>query len=175
MLVSAVSRLILLWGMIAVGCGLIVYLFLRPLGQTGLTKWAPRFACPVALSLAIWIGLHGQPVVRVVDGPNGPEAARLVDLVTPRYTFAPGEKPMDDMMLIGDDPTWVVNESSHVVKVVSVVYGGYGMDPESTTLLPPGTAKQVYSVDHIGPGDHPPTSVMVDKRIGMDSRNWVTW
>jgi len=88
------------------------------------------------------------------------------------YTLAPGQKGPDWMM---SDPTWVVNRSRFTVKVVSVQYGrsfGFGSDPD---IIPPATAAAFYHVDHIGPDDQPPNQVRDEYKIGMDTRNWLTW
>jgi hypothetical protein len=123
----------------------------------------------LALALALFLYATAVKVVVVTDGG----ASRMVHVGgSVSYDLAPGEHPWKDDLF---EPTWVVNESSHEVKIVHVVYGqGLGLD-QDPTLLPPGTATTVLHVDDIGPNSPPPRTVMDGTGLKMDFRDWVTW
>ena len=123
--------------------------------------------------------LHREAIdlVVVTDGPTGPTATRYVHLGSrPAFVLAPSVKdPDEDELSFSSDYTWIVNDSHRAVRVETVEYGrgfGFGFGP---TVIPPGTASHELEVDHIGPGDHPPASVVDDVNLGFDSRTWLTW
>lgn len=139
----------------------------RVLGRIAkLGHWGVFF---LAGACALFMYETAVKIVVVTDG-GGTRYVHVGGAVS--YDLAPGEEPWHDDMF---EPTWVVNQSSHEVKIVHVQYGnafGLGQDP---TILPPGTATTVLHVDDIGPDDPPPQTVMDDTGLKMDFRDWVTW
>lgn len=139
----------------------------RALGRIAkLGHWGV-FAIAGALALFLW--KTATDVVVVTDG-GGSRMVHLGSSVS--YPLAPGETAWHDDMF---EPTWVVNESSHDVRIAHVQYGNALIGSQDPTILPPGTATAVLHVDDLGPDDPPPATVMDDTGLKYDSRDWVTW
>jgi hypothetical protein len=141
-----------------------------------LATWGPIAVIPLGLALAYWAYGHDIEYLIVSDGAGGePEVARRMgsDREPEDVPLAPGVKQNRDSYF---DPTWVINRSKVLVRVESVSYGrSLGWGPDEPDLIPPGTAAHFTEIEHVGPGDPPPSSVTDDTGIGMDFRNWLTW
>lgn len=90
----------------------------------------------------------------------------------PSYPLAPGMHESHDSIF---EQTWVVNRSSHDVKIVTAEYGKAFLYDNEPRVLPPGTAAQVLHVDDLGPDDPPPSKVEDTTSLHSASREWVTW
>jgi hypothetical protein len=77
------------------------------------------------------------------------------------------------------DRLWVINRSSHDVRIETVHYGptyafGERIEPTPPLRIPPGSVAHVMNVDYVGPDDNPASQVLGDRQYGA-SRAWLTW
>jgi hypothetical protein len=171
MIVGMLTRKILLYAslvvLVASGVG---FAYLRTRAH-GVKRWLPLGVGALALFATIWIFKHDTEVILVTDIEGGPLAERKVNIGTDAFTRAPGTGELDSP--IGMETSWIVNRSSHAVRLESVPYG-YG-EPSSTEV-PPNTALETFgTVDYLGPRHKPPNQIVSDSRIGTDTRLWLTW
>jgi hypothetical protein len=143
---------------------------LRPL-----LRFVP-ITCLLGCPFAAWFLNHSSYDVLVVhDDPiEGAYAIRMVRLGEPSYPRAPGNKPSD----WGLDHLWVWNDSTQNVRIETFSYGGMSFGNGVPDVIPPGTAVTTYSIDYIGPHEHPPTSLEVEgieAKLHQTSRSWLTW
>lgn len=130
--------------------------------------------------VAPWLGLVGGAVggiyvytqstdiVLVTDDGDHPSARRLVEI---------GSSPSDGNETMLDElgsRVWLINHSTHTVRVETVQYG-QALLPDEPDLVPPGAIRKLVSIDHIGPDDPPPSTVTDDYNLHMDQRTWLTW
>ena len=75
-------------------------------------------------------------------------------------------------------PLWVINRSSHTLRLETLQYGSTPMylrtDPTPPLEIPPASAVDVNSVDYVGPDDKPADKVLGSREYGA-SRRWLTW
>jgi hypothetical protein len=137
-------------------------------------RWLPIAFIPLGLGTSCWALKHDVEWIVVRDGDGGPEAVRRMSAdFDPGHPLAPGVKPPGDSL---GDTTWVVNESTTAVRVVSRSYGkSLGWDPERTTHIPPGTTAHFNEIEHVGPDDPLPHTVTDSTGMGMAFRDWLTW
>jgi hypothetical protein len=99
----------------------------------------------------------------------------MVRLGTPDVPLAPGTH-LDTIASL--NKLWVLNRSSHVVRVEFFSYGRMSFGGRDPTLIPPGTAYVAYEIEYVGPGEHPPDVIEADgieAKLGSTSRSWLTW
>jgi len=171
MVVSTTIRSVLLYSSLAIALVALVAFAWRRADTRGLKRWVPLVPGVLALIATYWIYTHDIEVVLVTDIESGPLAVRKVNLGANDFARAPGTKELDNP--IGMTTSWVVNRSSHTVRLESVQYG---WGESSSTDLPPGTAIEIFGdVDYLGPKHRPPRQVVGDARLGGASRYWLTW
>jgi hypothetical protein len=189
-----VKSILMYGGLVVAGLGVLFYIVVRDekakrVEQNGnlpeaklvsgkdperIGRWLPPMMVVVGLGLALLMWLKTTDLIFVRDdGDHHLTATREVRLLgsSDDYTLAPGHKPHD----YSNAPTWIINESSREVQVKTVRYGrafGFGNEP---TRIPAGTAASFRRIDHIGPSDPPPSTVMDNTKLGMGWREWLTW
>ena len=90
----------------------------------------------------------------------------------PTYPLPPGQTARHDDLF---PEMWVVNQSSHDIKIVTLEYGKAFLYDNEPTIVPPGLAAQELDVDNLGPDDPPPDKVADETSLHSASRTWVTW
>jgi hypothetical protein len=142
--------------------------------RRALAHWFPWLALLGGLGGALLVYKVSTDLVIVTDRDGVPHAERRVQIGgTPDYPLAPGTGAPKDSFT---DDVWVVNRSSHTVRIESIQYGGtigFGGDP---TEIPPGTAATASHIDYIGPDDPPPSTITEDTAgLHLAFRDWLTW
>ena len=171
MMVPPLLYKLLLYGSLAAIALSIVWYLARPAVVRGaLSRWGPLIGILGGLVVALSTGVASSRVVLVTDDGDHPTARRMVYLGgTP-----PGATGWNDS-LFTSSPTWVVNDSSHTLREVTVEYGqALGFD-NGPTEVPPHTTHAFVDIDNIGPDDRPPESVRDEYNLHMDQRLWLTW
>lgn len=172
MLIPAILRSILMYGgLVAAAICILVWKERGPAQRTALMKWLPAGGILLGLAISLWTYMHDVEVYLVEQDGNKTTVTRRYAMTAVRYDLAPGEKEKKDAF--GHSYDWVVNRSSHPVRVETIEYGMSfgGSEPD---VAPPGTAIMVSDVDHIGPNDRPPASVKAASKIGT-TLYWLTW
>jgi hypothetical protein len=172
-LIPAILRTSLLYGSLAGAALCVVVLWVRePAPRSALVKWLPAGGILVGLVLAIFMYMHDTQVLIVTSDGSSTSVSRSYAMTAVHYDLAPGHTEHSDNLGILDY-LWVVNRSSHPVRIIHLEYGMSfgGSEPDE---LPPGTAAMFAGMEHIGPNDRPPSSVTTESKIG-ESRNWLTW
>ncbi len=137
--------------------------------RRSLPWWLPVLPILGGLVGALWLYQNTFDVYVVTEGDAGPEVDHMVHLGGTSYAPL---APADDGS--GRDDGWVVNRSTHTVRVEEAVYGsiGIGGGPRN---VPAGTALRVRRIDYVGPNHPPPQSIESDSALHMDWRYWLTW
>lgn len=143
--------------------------------RTLLLRWTRPLAIALGLALFLWAWAHDVEYVVVTDSAAGPTGERRYSWkIKPDLRLAPGKSPV--VRDYGtDDPVWVLNRSTRVVRVETVHYGaGIGLGGEAFDI-PPNTSAHFRRIDYIGPHHKPPQEVRERKGLGIASREWLTW
>ena len=183
-MVSPWIRDLLLYGSIALAAGAVLVFYARDapakvpaataLGDRAhaARRWIVRIAPWPALIggaiAAIWIYTQSTEIVIVTDDGARVSARRMVKLGS-----APGPDERADRAALSD-PVWVLNESSHVLRVETVQYGRAFFAVPTKTIAP-HTVELFTRVDDIGPDDPPPKTVDDESGMRMADRAWLTW
>lgn len=165
MMISAAVRVVLLVvGLVAAVAGAV----LARKRDNKKLRYAGFAAIPLGLAITYWSYRHSIDVLLVTDGPTVErKLASSID-----EPIAAGAK--DELGNTIGDSVWLVNRSSHTVRVEHVQYGG-ASEPDPPTVFPPNSAGIFYSIDYIGPDHQPPRTQMVSRMIGVDVKEWLTW
>lgn len=187
MLIPAVLKLLLLFGGLAITLfGVLLFIArsekAKREGQLPTAKlvgakdrdWIRRLlpftTCAFGLGLLFVMWFKTTDIIIVRDDGSSLSGTRRVQVFgSIDSPLAPGNEAYSS------DPTWIINESSRAVQVKTHNYGrtlGFGSKP---TLIPPHTAAAFHRIDHIGPSDPPPSTVMSSTKLGMEWRYWLTW
>ena len=174
MMLSPLVRSIALYGSLALIAGALLVFYRRDAAakvptaiargrashalRRRLVRVAPLLGLALGVLGAVYIWSQENDVVVVTDA-----GARRMVLLGDRPPAAP------------DDRVWVINRSTHVVRVETVQYGRGYFGPDQPIVIRPGETRGFYQIDHVGPDDPPPDHV--DDTVGMNVafREWLTW